>query len=201
VRHVHYQDGETLDALIRLGAHNADKAAHPVRLVQVRHGTQRVRYSTNVRDPHQLSPAGLARLYARRWDIDLAFTLVKRHLGLHLRWSAKPGVVPQQVWAVLTVAQVVQGLRLEIAAAAGVDPFEVSLPPLAHSLPLLWERGDDPVAVFAAGGRRWQFIRPSRRTVIHAPTIPPEDLVVPPPDLPPRRQPRYAERNCGPRAA
>ncbi|MBA3414464.1 MAG: hypothetical protein H0U10_04465, partial [Chloroflexia bacterium] len=71
---------------------------------------------------------GSLGLYARHWDIDLAFTLVKRHLGLHLRWSAMPGVVPQQVWAVLTVAQVVQGLRLEIAAAAGVDPFEVSSP-------------------------------------------------------------------------
>jgi len=201
VRHVHYQDGDTLDALIWLGAYNADKAAHTVRLVQFRHGPQLFRYLTNVRDPRVLPAAEVARLYARRWDIELAFKLVKRHLGLHLLWSAKPGVVLQQVWAVLTVAQVVQGLRLEIAAGANVDPFEVSLPLLVQYLPLLLERGDDPVAVFVAEGRRLQFIRPSRRTVIHAPTIPPEAYVLPPPDLPLRRTHRYAERNCGPRAA
>ncbi len=102
----------------------------------------------------------------------------------------------------LTVAQVVQGLRLEIAAAAGVDPFEVSLPLLVQYLPLLLERGDDPVAVFVAEGRRLQFIRPSRRTVIHAPTIPPEAYVLPPPALLAPRQPRYAARKCaGARAA
>ena len=98
--------------------------------------------------------AEIARLYARRWDIELAFKLVKRHLGLHLLWSAKPGVVLQQVWAVLTIAQVLQALRLEIAAGAGVDPFEVSLPLLVEYLPLLLARGDDPVAVFVAEGRR-----------------------------------------------
>ena len=201
VHHVHYEEGDTLDALVWLGAHTADKAAHPVRLVQFRHGTQLFRYLTNVRDPRVLPAAEVARLYARRWDIELAFKLVKRHLGLHLLWSAKPGVVLQQVWAVLTVAQIVQGLRLEIAAGAGVDPFEVSLPLLVQYLPLLLERGDDPVAVFVAEGRRLQFIRPSRRTVIHAPTIPPEAYVLPPPDLPLHRKPRYAARKCGPRAA
>jgi len=48
--------------------------------------------------------AEVARLYARRWDVELAFKLVKRRLGLRLLWSAEPNVVLQQVWAVLTVA-------------------------------------------------------------------------------------------------
>ena len=177
--HVHYEHGETLDALVWLGAYRADRAKHAVRLVQFRHGATLHRYLTNVLDPQQLPPKEVARLYARRWDLELAFKLVKRHLGLHLLWSAKPGVILQQVWAVLTVAQVVQALRLEIAGRAGVDP----------------------VALFVTEGRRLQFIRPSTRTRIHAPEVPPEAILPRPPDLVLLREPRYAARNCGPRAA
>ena len=199
--HTHFQRGETLDAIVWLGAYRADRAKHAVRLIQFRHGGVLYRYLTNVLDPAVLPPKEVARLYARRWDIELAFKLVKRHLGLHLLWSAKPGVILQQVWAVLTIAQVVQALRLEIAGTAGVDPFEVSLPLLVEYLPLLLADGVDPIAFVVAEGRRVQFIRPSTRTVIHAPDLPPESLVPCPPDLVLLRQPRYAERKCGPRAA
>src|SRR3712207_7500049 len=51
-------------------------------------------YTTLFRsDPQVLPMADLARLYARRWDIELAFNLVKTHLGLHLRWGSTPAVV------------------------------------------------------------------------------------------------------------
>ena len=66
-------------------------------------------------DPTVLSPHEIARLYARRWDFELAVKLVKRHLGLPLLWSAKPVVVQQQVWATLCIAQIVHALQLEIA--------------------------------------------------------------------------------------
>jgi hypothetical protein len=199
--HVHFQREETLDAIIWLGKYRADRAKHAVRLVQFRHGTTLHRYVTNVLDPQVLPPADLARLYARRWDLELAFKLVKRHLGLHLLWSAKPGVVLHQVWAVLTIAQVVQALRVEIAGQAGVDVFDVSVPLLVEYLPLLLEQGEDPVAFFVAEGRRLAFIRPSTRTIIHAPTLPPSEILPRPPDLVLIRQPRYAEKDCGPRAA
>jgi hypothetical protein len=199
--HAHYQRGETLDAVVWLGAHRADRAKHAVRLVQFRHGGTLYRYVTNVLDPTVLPPKEVARLYARRWDIELAFKLVKRHLGLHLLWSAKPGVVLQQVWAVLTIAQVVQALRVEIAGKAAVDVFEVSLPLLVEYLPLLLADGVDPVALFVAEGRRLLFIRPSTRTVVHAPELPAAQVRPRPPDLVLAREPRYAERKCGPRAA
>jgi hypothetical protein len=199
--HTHYHRGDTLDAVVWLGAHRADRAKHAVRLVQFRHGGVLFRYVTNVLDPAVLPPKELARLYARRWDVELAFKLVKRHLGLHLLWSAKPGVVRQQVWAVLTIAQVVQALRLEVAGKAGVDLFEVSLPLLVEYLPLLLAGGADPVAVFVAEGRRLLFIRPSTRTVVHAPDLPPAEVVPRPPDLVLVREPRYPARKCGPRAA
>jgi hypothetical protein len=201
VLHVHYRRDDTLDAIIWLGKHRADRAKHAVRLVQFRHGAVLHRYLTNVLDPQVLPPAELARLYARRWDIELAFKLVKRHLGLHLLWSAKPGVVRHQVWAVLTIAQVVQALRVEIAGEAGVDPFEVSVPLLVEYLPLLLEQGADPVALFVAEGRRLAFIRPSKRATIHAPALPPGEVRPRPPDLVLIREPRYAERDRGPRAA
>jgi hypothetical protein len=201
VVHAFYARGETFDGLVWLGARRADRAKHAVRLVQFRHGGTLFRYVTNVRDPAVLPPKEVARLYARRWDVELAFKLVKRHLGLHLLWSAKPGVVRQQVWAVLTIAQVVQALRLEIAGRAGVDPFDVSLPLLVEYLPLLLARGEDPVALFVAEGRRLQFIRPSPRTAIRAPEIPRAEVIPRPPDLVLAREPRYAERRCGPRAA
>ncbi len=143
--------------------------------------------------------AEIARLYARRWDIELAFKLVKTHLGLHLLWGAKPVVVLQQVWAVLIIAQVLQALRLEIAGRAGVDPYEVSLPLLVEYLPFFAARGLDPVTVFVEQGRALRFIRPSSRTVIVAPDIPLNDLVPRPPDLVVERLPRYAQRKCGPR--
>ena len=65
----------------------------------------------------------------------MAFKLIKRELGLHLFWSAKTGVLLQQVWAVLLISQILHGLQLEIAAKAGVDPFDVSLPLLVEYSP------------------------------------------------------------------
>lgn len=198
--HAYYQRGDTLDAVVWLGAHRADRAKHAVRVVQFRRGGTLYRYATNVLDPAVLPVAEIARLYARRWAIELAFKLVKTHLGLHLLWGAKPVVVLQQVWAVFTIAQVLQALRLEIAGRAGVDPYEVSLPLLVEYLPFLAARGLDPVTVFVEQGRALRFIRPASRTSIVAPTLPPEECVPLPPALVLTRTPRYAQRKCGPRA-
>jgi hypothetical protein len=71
VRHILYQGDGVLDAIVWLGTHRADRAKHPVRLVQFYHHGRLHRYLTNVLDPQQLSLADLARLYARRWDIEI----------------------------------------------------------------------------------------------------------------------------------
>ena len=91
-------------------------------LVQFQVGQTRYRYVINVLDPQQRSRREIATVYARRWDIELAFQTIKQHLGLHLLWSAKPVAIQQQVWAVLIIAQILQALRLEIAGRAGVAP-------------------------------------------------------------------------------
>lgn len=199
VLHVHYQDGETLDALVWLGKYRADRAKHAVRLVQFRRGTTLYRYLTNVHDPILLPLPEIARLYARRWDIELAVKLVKRELGLHLLWSAKPTVILHQVWAVLTIAQLLQALRLEIAGRARVDAFEVSMHLLVEYLPQFAARGLEPLTAFLDNAQTLGFIRPSRRTAVTAPMIPASAIRVPPPDLILTRSSRHAHRNCGKR--
>jgi hypothetical protein len=199
-RHVLYQDAHgTRDALVWLGGYRADHAKHTVRLVAFRHRGTTYQYLTNVLDPRQLAVWDIARLYARRWDIELAFKLAKRELGLHRLWSAKVSVLLQQVWAVLLLSQIVQALRWEIAGRAGVDPFDVSLPLLVQFLPQLARRGEDPLQVFLARGWEAGWLRPSRRTRIQAPAIDLAALSLPPPDLVLVRPPRYAHRISTPR--
>ncbi len=196
VLHVFYERGEVFDGLVWLGAHRADRARHAVRLVTFRQGGTLRRYITNVRTPHTFPLRALAEVYARRWDIELAFALVKQHLKLRLLWSAKPVVIHQQLWATLIIAQVLQALRLEIAVQAGVDPFEVSIGLLVEYAPRYAYEGRDPVQVFVERGRALGFIRPSRRTRIHAPPIPDAAIRPAPPDLELSRPPRYAHRRC-----
>lgn len=195
VLHTYYQQGAVFDGLVWLGAYRADRAAHAVRLVCFPQGATVHRYITNVVDPQQFSLAAIARVYARRWDIEMAILLVKRHLGLHLLWSAKPAVIHLQLWAVLIIAQVLQALRIEIAVQAGCDPFEVSLALLVEYAPRYAAQGRDPVQAFVESGRALGFIRPSRRIMIRAPVIPSEDLVPLPPGLSLTRTPRYAGKS------
>jgi hypothetical protein len=198
VRHVFHEDGDTLDALVWLGKYRADQAKFAVRLVQYRRGTTLHRYLTNVLCPHRLPLAEIPRLYARRWDIEMAVNTAKTDLNLHLLWSSKQAVILHQVWAVLAIAQLVQALRVLVAATARVDPFDVSLPLLIEYLPQYAAQGQgrDPIAAFAADGVRLGFIRPSRRIRIAAPRVPNEALHPPPKGLCLVRTPRYAHRNC-----
>lgn len=80
VRHILYQGDGVLDAIVWLGRYRADRAKYPVRLVQFYHHGQWHRYLTNILDPTQLPLADLVRLYARRWDIELAFGVLKERL-------------------------------------------------------------------------------------------------------------------------
>lgn len=198
VLHVYYQHDEVLDAVVWLGAYRADRAAHAVRLIRFRYGRQIFTYLTNVLDPRVLPLGEVARLYTRRWDIEMAFQLVKQHLQLHLLWSAKPQVLLQQVWAVLTISQILQALRLEIAGRAGVPVDDVSLQLMIKSLPHYFHREADPIGAFVANGRRMQNIRPSRRIQLEVPKVRPEEIVPLPDDLVLVRTPRYAERRAEP---
>lgn len=190
--------GPVRDELVWLGRYRADRAKHLVRRVTVPVGRQPHVYLTNVLDPAILPLAEVARLYARRWDIETAFKLVKRDLGLHLLWSAQWELILTQVWGVLLLAQIASALRAEVARRAGIDPALVSLALLLRDLPLMVrDHGPDVLDRLAAlpivkGG----YLRPTRR---QQPDLPdPGPVTPPPPDLLTVRTPRYAGRNCGP---
>lgn len=189
--HVYYQQGVILDALVWLGSPNGPRAGRAVRLVRFGDGKQLRLYFTNVLDPLHLPMGDIARLYARRWDIELAFLTIKDLLGLHHWWSSQRLLILQQIALVLLLAQVVQALRLQIAARADCDPFDVSLPLLVEHLPHLLHAGQPPMAWVMTYGRPQRFLRPSSRCQVVAPTIAPEHLTPLPAGLALTRKARY----------
>ena len=190
VLHTYYEAEETFDRLVWLGAWDT-LGKYAVRQVQFRQGGVLRQYFTNVCDPTVLPLPEIARLYARRWDIELAFLTLKRELGLHLIWSSKSVVVLAQVWACLIIAQVLQAIRMEVALRAEVDPFEVSLSLLVEALPQFGLQGRDGITECVRQGRRLGIIRPSTRLCIQVPEIPRELLIPLPKDSTLFRQPRY----------
>ena len=176
------------EQLVFLGRYRADRNAHLVRLVQYASGRGTHTFLTNVCDPAVLPVRDMADLYARRWDIELAVKLVKRDLGLHLLWSAKPTVITHQIWAVLLIAQIWQALRTEIAGRAGVPIDDVSLPLLVREFPATRPAGPirsgpfwpmpapSAISVPRVGYRSWPPRCHRRRSHPHPPTCPPPKL-------------------------
>jgi hypothetical protein len=156
----------------------------------------------NVLDPAVLSVADVVGLYARRWDIELAFRVLKDHLNLHHLWSAKCSVVQVQLWCCLILAQVYHALQVEIASQSGVDVFDVSLDLLVRLTPGWLARGLTPLQQAVRFGRDLGLIRPSTRHRVEVPWIDPSWVVSPPPEaVQPRAKARYSHSNAarGPR--
>src|SRR5438552_18496752 len=91
-------------------------------------------YLTNVCDPHLLSLGEVAQLYARSFDIELAFRLLKDYLGMSHWRSSKQELILLQIWVVLILSHIVYALRERIATAAYCEPCEVSVPLLVELL-------------------------------------------------------------------
>jgi hypothetical protein len=193
--HTYYSSPQMLDAIVWLGAYRADRAARAVRLVRFSHHGKTWAYLTNVLDPRQLSLADISRLYARRWDIERMFNLVKTHLKLRLLWSGHVQVIVHQVFAVFTIAQIILGLRAEIAQGAQVDVDEVSLDLIIRWLPRFAQDGSDPVQIIIERGRFAKIIRPPTRRALQVPDPPPADYLPLPDHIPLTRVPRYARKN------
>lgn len=183
ILHEYYRQGVLLDALVWLGSAHGPRAGQAVRLVRFGDGQAVRLYLTNVRDPLLLPMADIARLYARRWDIELAFLTLKDLLGLHCWWSSQLPLILQQISLTLILAQVLQALRLRIAAEAHCDPFEVSLPLLVQHLPELLRARQQPIDWVLTYGHTQGFLRSSRRHQVSAPSIPAELIQPLPGDL------------------
>jgi DDE family transposase len=191
LRHVYYQHGVILDALVWLGSDHGARAGRAVRLVRFDDGQQLRMYLTNVLNPLELPMGDIARLYARRWDIELAFLTLKELFGLHHWWSSQRALILQQIAVVLILAQVVQALRLHLAEQAGCDPFDVSLPLLVEHLPHLLRARQHAVEWVLTYGQTQHFLRPSSRYQVVAPSVPADQITPLPPGLLLTRKARY----------
>ena len=199
VRHILYQGDGVLDAIVWLARYRADRAKYPVRLVQYYQHGQLYRYLTNVLDPTQLPLAEVARLYARRWDIELAFGVLKEHLHVSQLWSAKWPVLCVQIWCALLLAQLFHGLQVQLAAQEGVEPFDVSIELLVELVPRLLQRGIAPLPSLGRLGRELGLIRPSTRLEVQVPFVDATWITPAPPEAwRPRDTVRYAQRKCAP---
>lgn len=198
-RHILYQGDGVLDVIVWLGVYRADRARHPVRLVQFYSHGRLHRYLTNVLDPQLLSLADIAQLYARRWDIELAFCVLKEHLQLSQLWSAKWEVVQVQIWCAVLLAQVFHGLQVQLAAQEGVDPFDVSIDVLLEVVPRLLQCGIAPIAYLGQRGRDVGLIRPSARLRVQVPFVDPSWITPAPLEaVQSRETARSAQRKCTP---
>lgn len=193
--HPFYRNEGTLDALVWLGSlgRNGSRTGRLVRLVRFWDGHGLRTYLTNQTDPRLLPLPDIPRLYARRWDIELAFLTLKEHLGLHHWWSAIPVLRQQQALVVLIVAQLLHATRLLIAAEQGCDPFAVSFPLLVTYVPRLLHQRQHPVVWAKVHGHDCGLFRPSTRFQVQVPEPPLDQYVFPPADLPRTRLARYRE--------
>jgi hypothetical protein len=190
-----------LDAVIWLGAYRSDKAAHAVRLIQFRKGNQIYRYITNVLDPQKLPFHEVVQLYARSFDIELIFSLLKEHFGLHIWWSSKQDLMQGPLWIALILAHLLTRLRFQVAEQAGVSYFDVSIPILMDTLRRFSQTSTPLVSRLARQGRFLKLIRPHSRIHHQTPQIVLHHITPLPPDLILLRTARYPHRNPHPRTA
>ena len=186
IAHVFYRQREVLDALVWLGT-GQKQARHLVRLVRLSDGVGVRMYLTNVCDPQLLSLGEVAQLYARRWDIELAFRLLKEYLGMSHWWSSKQELILVQIWIVLILSHLVYALRERIALAAQCDPFEVSMPLLVELLPRLGGSPSLQLEQLVQEGRKSGLLRASPRLVLMVPQVELSCYQPAPPDLPRQR--------------
>ncbi len=189
--HISSQHDQVLDALVWLGGDSRNRAGALARLVRFHDGEKGRNYLSNVYDPRQLSLRQIAQLYARSFDIELAFLTLKEYLGPHHWWSGKRVHIEQQLWLILTVAQLYQALRMVVAAELHLDPFDVSLPLLMEQVPCLLQERQAPVAWLREHSWQIGLLRPSTRVQTQAPEIPDDSLCFPCDPVPLTRPARY----------
>jgi hypothetical protein len=189
-----------IDELGFCGTWRADKGQTLLRRITLPVPGGRPRtYLTSVLDPQVLPPIAVAQLYARRWDVELAFATIKRGLGLHLIWSTQWVMITLQIWATLVIFQIASGFRAELARRAAVSVFDVSMTLLLQRLPRIAQGPQgraDAIGYLVSRGRYGGIIRPARRVALSVPENLPVDP--PPPNLPTTRPSRYRNATTAP---
>lgn len=115
------------DEIIALGQYRSNPCQYPLRLVSVLWGKTWYYYLTNVLDPEQLSPQQVCELYRRRWQIEEAFLLTKRLLGLAYLWVGGSNGVQIQIFATLIFYAVLNDLCSQVAVALNQPKERISI--------------------------------------------------------------------------
>jgi hypothetical protein len=134
--------------------------------------TRRLVLVTTLTDARAYPAADVAALYRRRWQAELNLRSLKAVLQMDVLRGQTPDVVRKEVWAHLLVYNIVRGLMVEAARAAGVRPEEVSFTAALQTfnafLPHLQMAATEEVAaacwaaMIAAMGRHRVGDRPDR---------------------------------------
>lgn len=112
------------DQVIEMGLHDNPPCRHPMRQVSVLWGKTWYTYLTNVLDPQRLSAQQVCELYRCRWQIEDAFALTKRLLGLAYLWVGGQNGVQIQLYATWMFYAVLNDLCAEVALALA-QPLEL----------------------------------------------------------------------------
>ena len=122
------------DEIIQMGRHHTHPCQHPVRQVSVLWGKQWRAYLTNVTDPQLLSAQQVCDLYRRRWQVEEAFLLTKRLLGLAYLWGSSRNGVQIQLYATWIFYAVLNDLCREVAVALAQPLEKISMEMVFRSL-------------------------------------------------------------------
>jgi hypothetical protein len=159
-----------------------------MRLVRLGDGIGVRVYLTNICDPQMLSLGAVAQLSARRWDIEMAFRLLKEYLGMSHWCRSKQELILVQIWVGLILSHLVYALRERIALAVDCDPFvEVSIPILVDLLPRVCSLSTHRLEQLIQEGHHLGLLRASSRLELHVPKVDLSCYQPAPPDLPRQR--------------
>lgn len=81
---------------------------------------------TSLLRPLEASKAELARLYERRWSIELDLRAITTTLGLETLSCKSPAMVQKELWVYLLAYNLIRLLMAQAAHSAGVHPRELS---------------------------------------------------------------------------
>jgi hypothetical protein len=122
------------DRIVHLGNYRSNPSRHAVRLIEVHVRGRWHQYLTNVLDPQRLSVLEVVALYEQRWQIESAFLLVKRLLGLSYLWVGSLNGVQLQVWATWLYYAILIDLCDDVAEVLQLPLQRISVEMVARSL-------------------------------------------------------------------
>ena len=156
------------DQLVRIGSKH-HHIATPMRVITEMHNGTEYRYLTNVLDRERLATADARPLYALRWRIEDAFSLVKRLLGLAYFHGCSQNAIELQLWATWILYAALIDLRAELADRLHLPAERLSVGMIYRSLYFygsVLRRGEDIdlIEFLATDAKRLGLIKFKRKT-------------------------------------